>query len=366
MTRPDSPIGYALLAADTMMRKFKAENLPPEGNFHYHQGVFLSGMLKIAALENRDDIFQYAKDWVDSVFNDDGSAKIVDYGDLDDIQPGILLYPIYDKTGDERYKKEMDYVIGEYLACPRCNNGGLYHKVRLTGQMWLDGLYMAGPFVSEYGRRFNHPEYIDDIYHEILTMKAVTEDKDTGLWYHAWDETRKADWADETTGHSHEFWGRSIGWVPVAILDVMDQMEESDPRRAELGKVASDLLNAIISFQGEDGRWYQVVNKVKEKGNWPENSCSSLFAAAIAKAVRYGVLPESCAENAWKAFRGVSGSLAINGDDLEVGNVCIGTGVGDYDFYINRPCSINDLHGVGAFLLMCASMEELRRWENER
>ena len=56
----------------------------------------------------------------------------------------------------------------------------------------------------------------------------------------------------------------------------------------------------------------------------------------------------------------------INGDDLEVGNVCIGTGVGDYDFYINRPCSINDLHGVGAFLLMCASMEELRRWENER
>ena len=91
MTRPDSPIGYALLAADTMMRKFKAENLPPEGHFHYHQGVFLSGMLKIAALENRDDIFQYAKDWVDSVFNDDGSAKIVDYGDLDDIQPGILL-----------------------------------------------------------------------------------------------------------------------------------------------------------------------------------------------------------------------------------------------------------------------------------
>ena len=35
-----------------------------------------------------------------------------------------------------------------------------------------------------------------------------------------------------------------------------------------------------------------------------------------------------------------------------------------YDFYIQRPCSVNDLHGVGAFLLMCASMEELRRWEN--
>ena len=231
--------------------------------------------------------------------------------------------------------------------------------------MWLDGLYMAGPFVSEYGRRFGHPEYIEDIYHEILTMRKVNEDPVTGLWYHAWDETKTAEWADSVTGHSHEFWGRSIGWVPVAILDVMDQMDSSDPRWKTLGDTAADLLNAVMKFQGEDGRWYQVVDKIHEKGNWPENSCSSLFAAAIAKAVRYGVLPKEAATSAHKAFKGVSESLGFTEDgNLEVGNVCIGTGVGDYDFYIQRPCSVNDLHGVGAFLLMCASMEELRRWEN--
>lgn len=365
ITRPDSPLGYALAAAETMMRKFRAEDLPPKGHFHYHQGVFLSGMIKTSALSGRDDLFTYAKDWIDSVFNDDGSAKDVSYGDLDDIQPGILLYPIYDRTKDERYRKEMDFVIGEYLACPKCKNGGLYHKVRLTGQMWLDGLYMAGPFVSEYGRRFGHPEYIEDIYHEILTMRKVNEDPVTGLWYHAWDETKTAEWADSVTGHSHEFWGRSIGWVPVAILDVMDQMDSSDPRWKTLGDTAADLLNAVMKFQGEDGRWYQVVDKIHEKGNWPENSCSSLFAAAIAKAVRYGVLPKEAATSAHKAFKGVSESLGFTEDgNLEVGNVCIGTGVGDYDFYIQRPCSVNDLHGVGAFLLMCASMEELRRWEN--
>ena len=40
-----------------------------------------------------------------------------------------------------------------------------------------------------------------------------------------------------------------------------------------------------------------------------------------------------------------------------MGGVCIGTGVGDYRHYCERPTSVNDLHGVGAFLLMCAQME---------
>ena len=361
MVRPDSPLGYANAAADTMMRKYKAEALPPKGHFHYHQGVFLSGMLKIATLSARDDIFIYAKNWIDSVFNPDASAKLVDYGDLDDIQPGIILYPIYDRTGNEIYRKEMDYVVGEYNACPRCKNGGLYHKVNLTGQMWLDGLYMVGPFIAEYGRRFNHPEYIDAIYHEVITMRNATRDEKTGLWYHAWDETRTAPWADKFTGRSGEFWGRSIGWVPVAILDIIDQMDDGDLRRIELVNVAVDLLSAVMRYQGKDGRWYQVVDKPNADGNWPENSCTSLFAAAIAKAVCYGFLPKADSSIAEKAFKGVADSLEINGDDLEIGNVCIGTCVGDYDFYINRPCSINDLHGVGTFLLMCASIEEMRR-----
>ena len=35
---------YAKKSCDTMMRKFKAPELPPVAKFHYHQGVFLSGM----------------------------------------------------------------------------------------------------------------------------------------------------------------------------------------------------------------------------------------------------------------------------------------------------------------------------------
>ena len=151
IVRPDTPLGYAQSACDTMMRRYAAADLPPKGHFHYHQGVFLSGVYKTYQLCGNEAYFSYMKDWIDSVFTEDGRIKN-DYkhGDLDDIQPGILLFPLLEKTGDEKYRKCIEFVAAQLPDVPLCKCGGLYHKVSLTGQMWLDGLYMAGPFAAEY------------------------------------------------------------------------------------------------------------------------------------------------------------------------------------------------------------------------
>ena len=58
-----------------------------------------------------------------------------------------------------------------------------------------------------------------------------------------------------------------------------------------------------------------------------------------------------------RAFDGVVNSLEWQGEDIQIGHVCIGTGVGSYQFYCDRPCVTNDLHGVGAFLLMCTELQ---------
>ena len=42
----ETALFYTRAACDTMMRKFAAADLPPKGHFYYHQGVFLSGVLK--------------------------------------------------------------------------------------------------------------------------------------------------------------------------------------------------------------------------------------------------------------------------------------------------------------------------------
>lgn len=354
------PLDYAKAACETMIRKFAAPDLPPKGHFHYHQGVFLSGMYETYLLCGEEKYFQYMKDWVDSVFDGEGNIREYSHADLDDIQPGILLFPLWERTRDSFYEKCLKSVYQEVLDIPRNAEGGYWHKTIRRDQMWLDGLYMAGPFCAEYGKKFNLPELQRDVIKQALMMREKTREDRNGLLYHAWDGTKTEPWADPKTGRAPEFWGRSMGWVPVALLNDLDFLPEDIPGRDQVIHMATDLLISLCKFQSADGRWYQVVDKGDQPGNWLENSCSCLYVAGLCKAMRKGLLPSSYGEAARKGFEGVIRSLTWQGEDIQIGNVCIGTGVGDYAFYCARPVSVNDLHGVGAFLLMCT---EMQRWE---
>jgi unsaturated rhamnogalacturonyl hydrolase len=351
------PLEYAKKACDTMMRKHAPADLPPKGHFHYHQGVFLSGMLKTYATCGDERYFDYVKGWVDSVIGETGAINDFCAGRLDDIQPGILLYSLLDRTGDARYQKALDALLPIVLGFPRNPDGGLWHMDSLPNQMWLDGLYMAGPICAEYAKRYGKPEYMNLVIQQALLMESKTKDEKTGLFYHAWDYDRKAEWADPATGRSPEFWGRSIGWVLTAVLDDLDFMDAEQNGYGELCALVRNLLAAVCRYQSEDGRWYQVVNKAGEAGNWRENSCSCLYTAALYKAMRKKIIDGRYMVQAAKGFQGVTDSLGWEGDDIQIGNVCIGTGVGDYRHYCARPVSVNDLHGVGAFLLMCAEAQ---------
>jgi len=354
-----TPINYAIQSCETMMRKFKnSPDLPPKKRFHYHQGVFLSGMYKTYEICKDEKYFNYIKTWLDSVIDENGSMEAGQDGiQMDDMQPGILCYPMMDRSSDSRYENAIKMLMKQFETYPKNKIGGLWHKDRYPNQMWLDGLYMGGPIQAEYAKRFNSPTHTDFVINQIKLMCQNTKDPITGLWYHAWDESREVPWCDKETGLSAEFWGRSIGWVPVAILDVLDFVCPSHPEYNNVVEILKDLIKAICKYQSADGRWYQVVDKGGKEGNWLETSCSSLFVAAICKAVRKGLLCERYMEYAKKGFDGVINSLEYDGDDILINNVCIGTGVGDYKHYCDRPISINDLHGVGAFLIMCAEAE---------
>ncbi len=351
------PIDYAKAACDTMMRKFQAAELPPKGKFHYHQGVFLSGLYQTYMLCKEEKYYQYMKDWVDSIIDEQGEIHTFDPNMLDDIQPGILLFPLLSRTADQRYRKALDTLLPVIRDFPRNAVGGFWHKVYHPNQMWLDGLYMAGPIAVEYGKVFDQPEYIEISIEQALLMQEKTLDKETGLLYHAWDCSKKAPWADKETGLSSEFWGRSIGWVPVAVLDELDFIAQDHPKRPALEKMVTDLLKALCNFQSAEGRWYQVVNKGEREGNWLENSCSCLYTAAICKAVRTGLLDASYLACAKRAYEAVIRSLEFQGEDIRIGNICVGTSVGNFQYYCDRPVSENDLHGVGAFLIMCAQAQ---------
>ncbi len=359
MKKLNSPLEYATAAIETMMRKFCPEQLPPSTGFHYHQGVFLDGVYRNYLYSREEAWFDYIKAWVDYMVDEDGKVRFYRGKCLDDMQASTLLYPIYEKTGEQKYKKLMDQIMGEILNYPRNKEGGFWHMERLHNQMWLDSLYMGGPIVCKYAKMFHKPEYYDISVEQALLMQKKTLDKETGLMYHAYDENRAEPWADKETGLAPEFWGRAIGWVPVAVLEELDYIPKEHAQYEALCDMVRNLLISLCKFQSEEGRWYQVVNKGHMVDNWLENSCSCLYVAAIFGAVKKGILDESYLKNAWKGYEGVVNSLTWEGEELQIGQVCIGTGVGDYEHYIHRPTSTNDLHGVGAFLIMCAAAQSL-------
>lgn len=344
---------YAKEACDTLMKKFAPEDLPPKDRFHYHQGVFLSGMEKTYEICKEEKYYEYIKAYVDYYFNEDGTINLYDIGMLDDLQPGILLYRLYERTGEERYKNALTRIVTLIKEFPVNEEGGFWHKFNCQNQMWLDGLYMAGPICTQYAVTFGEEEFFDISAFQALLMEKKTKDPVTGLWYHAWDCSKEKGWADKETGLSDEFWGRSLGWVPVAILEELDHFPKNHKDREELIRLTTDLIKAICKYQDkESGLWYQVTDKGGMEGNWLESSCTCLFVAAICKAVRDGYLDKSYLEYAESGYKGIIDRLRYDENGVIIDNICVGTGVGDYKHYCDRPTSENDLHGVGAYLIM--------------
>ena len=352
----------AVMSAETMMRKFEAKDLPPVGKFHYHQGVFLSGMLHTYSLTGDERYYEYTKAWVDSLLGEDGLPRDMDTTALDDLQPGILLYEIYNKTGDEKYKRILDKIIRHIDNWPKSEEGGFFHKDNgRSANMWLDGMYMGGPVTVEYGARFGRADLFDTIHHQMALMRDRITDPKTGLMFHAYDQTRKAEWADETTGCAPHFWGRAMGWYAVAMFEIARLLPESYQKRNEFIDKGRRLLEALIKYQDpKSGLWYQVVDHTDDPKNWHETSCSCLYLYALCLAVKMGVFKmEEVRDIAALAFGGICSKLNINGDYLGVCGVCIGTGVGELNYYYSRPTGENDLHGVGAFLLMACEYAEI-------
>ncbi|MFB9276682.1 glycoside hydrolase family 88/105 protein [Cohnella cellulosilytica] len=359
-----APLDWAERACEALMARFEPEALPPD-RFHYHQGVFLSGMEKTWRLTNKDAYFAYIKRWVDSHMQPDGAIRSFHPDELDDIQPGVLLFGLYERTGDDRYRQALYNLVPLLKKWKTNPSGGFWHKEHYPNQMWLDSMYMGGPIAVQFGKTFGERDYFDLMAYQAILMAKRTKDPVTGLMYHGWDESREASWADPETGLAPEFWGRAIGWYPVALLEMLEHMPQDHKDAPELVVILRELLIALVRYQDEaTGLWYQVVDKGDRADNWLETSCSCLYVQAIAKAVRFGYLDAKYMENAWKGYRGVIDTLTFDENGrVVIGGICVGTGIGDYAHYVARPTSANDLHGAGAFILMCAEMSlaELNR-----
>ena len=178
----------------------------------YTFGLVAKSMMELSDHVGNTKYYDYAKNYADSLIDASGIVKTYkkDSYNIDNVSPGKILFELYYKTGDERYKIALDTLRNQMLEHPRTSEGGFWHKKIYPHQMWLDGLFMASPFLAEYGKRFNEPALYDEVVNQLKLVAKYTYDENTGLYYHGWDESREQRWANKETGTSPNFWARSF------------------------------------------------------------------------------------------------------------------------------------------------------------
>ncbi|MEZ0541168.1 glycoside hydrolase family 88 protein [Fibrella arboris] len=347
-----------------------------DARWEYEMGVILQATEQVWYRTADDRYFQYIQKNMDRYVTDNGDIRTYKKSNfnIDYITPGRSLLLLAQQTlpGKEKYKKAADLLRQQLAEHPRTKEGGFWHKKIYPNQMWLDGLYMAEPFYAEYTKLYGPASGtadrdVNDIVNQFVWMEAHARDPKTGLLYHGWDESREQKWANKETGQSPNFWSRAMGWYVMALVDVLDYIPQSHPRRTELIAILQRTMPAIVTFQEPaSGCWYQVTNRLGDTGNYLEASGTGMFVYAIAKGVRMGYLPVSMMTAARKGYAGMLKNF-ISTDaqgmiHLEKTVLVSGLGGtpyrdGSYDYYLSEKIRQDDLKGVGPFIMASVEME---------
>ncbi len=353
----------SILMAKSVEKRYQ----PGMMKWHYEHGLVLFASLKAAELHSDPTIYPWVYSMYDRLIEKDGTIDTYREGEfnLDQINAGRALFTLEDKSGEERFRLAEDRLKSQLVKQPRCKCGVYWHKEIYPWQIWLDGLYMEGPFNAEYAVRHGDDKSLDDVINQLEITYNTLKDSKTGLLYHAYDESRGQRWSDINTGLSPHFWSRSIGWYLMAVIDVLDFTRENHPKRDVLVSIVKNLSSAVLPFQDESGLWYQVPDLKDREGNYLETSGTSMFAYSFLKSVRLGYLDGSFKAYGLKAIEGIKKLyLTEENGEYHLGGICSVAGLGgnpyrdgSFKYYIQEKIATDDFKGVGPFILALTEAE---------
>ena len=232
--------------------------------WNYIDGCMITACLSLYKTTGDEKYLSFSKDFIDFFVQEDGSIKTYDPKEynLDNVNQGKNLFTLYDIFGDEKYRRAIDTIRSQLLTQPRTKEGNFWHKDIYPWQVWLDGTYMAQPFYMEYETRYNKMQGCIDSYKQFMNIKKHMRDEKTGLYYHGYDESRTMYWADPVTGCSPNFWLRAMGWFMVAMVDVLERMDEQlyNEYRGIMAML-KQTIEDVHKFQDEEtGMFWQVMD----------------------------------------------------------------------------------------------------------
>ena len=343
--------------------------------WNYTTGLELKSFMDATKRYDLPEVVSYVKAWADTMATENGevySYKKSNYN-VDHICPARIYFDLHDMYGsqDKSYRRVLRKIREQIDSQPRTKSGEFWHKKIYPHQVWLDGFYMALPFYAEYTARYASEEQKDslftDIVHQFVAGAENTYDPATGLFRHAWDESKSMFWCDPETGLSAHAWGRATGWYAIALVEVLDYLPKTHPGYRTLIEQLNYFLEVLPKWADKQtGMWYQVLDCPQREGNYQESTCSIMFTYAFLKGLRRGYIDDSHAEYIMGLYpKFIDRFIKENPDGtISMTDCCAVGGLGgaqmrkgDFDYYLSEPIIDNDCKGVGPFIW--ASLE----WE---
>ena len=330
--------------------------------WNYIDNCMIRALIMLYEHSGDERLAYYAQTFMDSYVLPNGEIPTLKPADMniDNFNGGRNLIWLHRKTGDEKYRLAYERLFGMLSVQPRLSCGNYWHKAIYPHQMWLDGAYMALPFETKYAAVTHCERLFDDVERQLSNFRQFMRDERTGLYYHGYDESGSQRWADKVTGHSGEFWLRSMGWLCAGLADICEIAPTETHLHELSGEMLCELTEALAATANPDGTLNQLPAYKDLEGNYPETSGTLLFAYSAMKAYRLGQADEKMFAAGQCALESVAEKYIVKNEDgfPVLKNICLMAGLGgtpyrdgSAEYYLNERITENDAKGIAPYLM---------------
>ncbi len=277
------------------------------------------------------------------------------------VASGLGMAFLYKTTGELKYLRKCEKIFQDYKNIRRTKEGGVSHLMLFT-ELWDDTGFMVGQFLLAMYEATNDEQYLDELVLQLRVHREKLRDEQWGLWRHGWDaDTKnhlclcsKPHWQTKDDRKSAEIWGRGNGWIVVTLSDILETLPRSNPHWIEFSEYLKEMIVHLPELQdAKTGHWFQLPVRKDDPNNFIESSGTAMFAYGIGAALRLGLVSgNNYSEAVDKAYYGLRmHSIVSKGNNyLTTKNICIGTCIGDKDYYLKRGVQQGRPFGLGSFI----------------
>ncbi len=257
----------------------------------------------------------------------------------DHVTPGVPLLLL---AREEPGRMDAARALGALFRRFPERRGVAIHRPDLDGwtsHIWVDCLYIDGPFLALLSRMTGDSSWQDLACAHALAYLDVLWDAPRGLFFHGYDA--------ETGRVNAIHWGRGNGWALLGLIDLLRFVQPDHPSRRRLAAVARQQVDALTALQDGDGHWHTVLDRPE---TYREHSVAAMMAWAVPQAARLGLVPDAALVVASRAF---DAALAATDGEGNLTGVSEATPAGDLATYTSRPTGVFPW-GQGPWLLALA------------